>query len=149
MTNRSTFSPDSTRLQQLVAELRRPAFHSFLSPVAESVGEDGAVTVRLPYKPEFSGSDSEDFFHGGIIASLVDLSAYAAIAMHTGQPAPTIDLRVDYLRPARPPYLIAEAAILKLGRTVSRADVRVLDHKGGLVAVGRGAFASLVQDRSG
>lgn len=149
MIDASAYTPDQSMLQRLAAELKRPAFHGFLGPIAEGVDADGTVSVRLPYKPEFSGSDSVQFYHGGIIASLIDLSAYAVVAIHTGRPAPTIDLRIDYLRPALPPSLIAQAAILKLGKSTARVDVRILSDDLRLVAVGRGTFSTLDQSRAG
>jgi uncharacterized protein (TIGR00369 family) len=55
---------------------------------------------------------------------------------------PTIDLRVDYLRPARRGPLTATGQTVRVGRTVSVADVEVRDESATLVAVGRGVYAS-------
>ena len=59
-----------------------------------------------------------------------------------GVGVPTIDLRVDYLRPARRGDLVATGRTLRVGRTVSVADVEVRDASGALVAAGRGVYAS-------
>jgi uncharacterized protein (TIGR00369 family) len=55
---------------------------------------------------------------------------------------PTIDLRIDWLRPARRGDLVATGRVVKIGRTISVADVEVRNEQGELVAVGRGAYAS-------
>jgi uncharacterized protein (TIGR00369 family) len=55
--------------------------------------------------------------------------------------APTIDLRVDYLAAARGD-LTARGRLLRLGRTIGRADAEIIDASGKLVAVGRGVFSA-------
>lgn len=55
---------------------------------------------------------------------------------------PTIDLRIDWLRPARAGDLVATGRVVKTGRRVSIADVEVHDALGQLVAIGRGLYAS-------
>jgi uncharacterized protein (TIGR00369 family) len=54
---------------------------------------------------------------------------------------PTVSLSVDYLRVAEGSGLVAEAQVVKLGRRLSLADVRVLDDAGRLIAVGRASYA--------
>jgi uncharacterized protein (TIGR00369 family) len=54
----------------------------------------------------------------------------------------TIDLRVDYLRPALRGDLAAVARAVKVGRTVGVADVELRDQKGAVVAIGRGAYST-------
>jgi uncharacterized protein (TIGR00369 family) len=59
-----------------------------------------------------------------------------------GTGVPTIDLRVDFLRPARRGDLVGVGKVVRIGRTVSIADAEVRDESGTLVAVGRGVYAS-------
>jgi uncharacterized protein (TIGR00369 family) len=56
--------------------------------------------------------------------------------------APTIDLRIDYIRPAKGDALIAHAKLLKSGRTVARVDVDVRDPADRTIALGRGTFST-------
>ncbi len=56
---------------------------------------------------------------------------------------PTINFRVDYLRPARGTELKAVAKVRKAGRTVGLADVDVYDAAGRLCAVGRGCYSGV------
>jgi uncharacterized protein (TIGR00369 family) len=58
---------------------------------------------------------------------------------------PTVDLRVDYLRPTRRGRLTAIARTIKVGRRVSVADVEVKDEQGQVVAIGRGVYATPAQ----
>ncbi len=103
--------------------------------------EDGLVEIRLPFREEFLRSDGSDWLHGGIISALIDIAGDYAIVTKTGVGVPTIDLRVDYLRPARRGALLAVARTIRVGRTIGVADVEVRDERGELVAVGRGVYA--------
>ena len=104
--------------------------------------ETGRVEIRLPFREEFLRGDGSDWLHGGVVSALVDIAGDYAVITETGVGVPTIDLRVDYLRPARRGDLVAVARTLRVGRTVSVADVEVRDATGALVAVGRGCYAS-------
>jgi uncharacterized protein (TIGR00369 family) len=55
---------------------------------------------------------------------------------------PTINFRVDYLRPAMTARLTATATVRRAGRTVAIVDIDVEDGEGRLVAVGRGCYAT-------
>jgi uncharacterized protein (TIGR00369 family) len=129
-------------LDRLREELDNPPFHALLRPRPVHVDADGGVCIALAWRPEFSGRRGAAFFHGGVLASLIDMAAHAAVALRSGGLSPTLDLRIDYLRPALAGELLATARVLKLGRSVSRADVQVHGADGQLLAVGRGAFSS-------
>jgi len=96
----------------------------------------GEVRVALPYRPELRRSEEDNSLHGGVVAALADLAAHAALNAVTGIGMPTIDLRVDYLRPALPP-LEAVATPRRIGRSIGVVDIEVLDGAGKLAALGR------------
>jgi uncharacterized protein (TIGR00369 family) len=102
----------------------------------------GEVEICLPFREEFLRGDGSDWLHGGVVSALVDIAGDYAVITETGVGVPTIDLRVDYLRPARRGDLLAVGRTLRVGRTVSVADVEVRDASGAVVAVGRGCYAS-------
>jgi len=64
---------------------------------------DGVIT-ELPYNPELIGNPETGFLHGGAITSLIDASCGTAVAVHMRRPIrmATLDLRIDYLKPAPP-----------------------------------------------
>lgn len=129
-------------MARLTHEMANPPFHDMLRPQPVRVDDDGSVVVRLPYREEFRGRRDGNFVHGGVIACLVDMTAHAAVSIRVGRMVPTIDLRVDYLRPAREGDLIATGRILSVGRSLGRADVEIRGEDGNVVAVGRGAFST-------
>lgn len=131
-------------IERLVHEMAAPPFHDLLRPQAVSVDpKDRSVVVRLPFRPELCGSREQSFFHGGVIASLIDLAGHAAVAIQVGRAVPTIDLRVDYMRAATGGDLIATGRAVSVGSSIGRADVEVRSEDGRLVAVGRGVFSTL------
>lgn len=104
--------------------------------------EPGRVVIRLPFRDELLRADDSDWYHGGVVAALIDIAGDYALWSQIGSGLPTIDMRVDWLRPARRGTLVAEGRAIKVGRTVSTADVEVRDEKGELVAIGRGTYAT-------
>jgi uncharacterized protein (TIGR00369 family) len=84
-------------------------------------GEAGPLAV-LPFDPKLIGNPILPALHGGVVASFLELAALARLDAE-GRRARTIDITVDYLRPARPVTFYAEARILKLGRRAANLAV--------------------------
>src|SRR5262249_20873822 len=115
-------------------------FHQWLKPTLLSVDTaDGGVVIELPFRTELAGRPDRAEFHGGILPALVDIAGHAAILARLGRGAATIDLRIDYLRPATG-TIRAAATIVKLGQTIGLVDVRVHGEQRQPVAVGRAAY---------
>lgn len=124
-----------------VMKLDTSPYQRFLGLVLERQG-DGEVVIRLPFRTDFLREDGSDWLHGGVISTLIDIASDCAIVTKFNSGVPTIDLRIDWLRPAHAGDLVATGRVVKAGRRVSLADVEVQDPKGVLVAVGRGLYAS-------
>ena len=104
--------------------------------------EKGRIELRLPFREEFVRHDGADWLHGGVVSALADIAGDYAVITETSAGVPTIDMRVDYLRPARRGDLTAIGRTVRVGKTVSVADVEIRDASGTLVAVGRACYAS-------
>ena len=129
---------DNTVLLKL---LNSPRYHQFLGLQLEEQGED-FVRIRLPFREEFLGDEAGTYIHGGIIASLIDIAGDFALITSFGRGLPTIDLRIDYLRPAMKEDLIASAVVIKKGRTLGISDITVTNDAGKKIAVGRGLYST-------
>ncbi|KPC49960.1 PaaI family thioesterase [Amantichitinum ursilacus] len=75
--------------------------------------ERGRATLELPFNDKLIGNPDTRVIHGGVVTSLIDTCSGTAIYTLLGGPEPlaTLDLRIDYLRPARPDaslYCMAE-----------------------------------------
>ena len=102
------------------------------------------LTVEMALKPEFERRAGSKQFHGGPIASFIDTIGDFAIGMMLGGGVPTINIRIDYLKPAVGDALSGIARVRRHGRTVAVVDIDVMDAKGSLVAMGRGTYAPVV-----
>lgn len=98
------------------------------------------LSLRMPLHAGLERRVGTKQFHGGPIASLIDVTGDFAIGMMIGGGVPTINLRIDYLKPAVGDALTATARIRRTGRTVAVVDIDVVDDKGSLVALGRGTY---------
>jgi uncharacterized protein (TIGR00369 family) len=98
------------------------------------------ITVRMPLSPEWERRAGSGQFHGGGIAALIDIVGDFAVGMMVGGGVPTMNLRIDYLRPAMGPQLDATATVRKTGKTSAVVDIDVLSADGKLVAIGRGTY---------
>ena len=129
--------------EQVQAIFDRSPFISFMKPRVISVDlEKQELTVRAPMRAEFERYAGGGQWHGGPIAALIDTVGDFALAMLIGHALPTVNFRVDYLRPAIRTDLIVVARVRRIGRSVGTADVDVTDENGALLAIGRATYAT-------
>lgn len=130
--------------EELQALLCRGAFGAFLGLRLERHdGEAGTVLLRAPWRAEFERGGGSGQWHGGVIAALIDVAGDFALIARLGRALPTINLRIDYLRPAVSTDLVAEARILRAGKSVGFVDIEVRDGSERVVAVGRGNYSTV------
>lgn len=118
-------------------------FHHLVRMIVTDVDRDaGRVVLRLPYDDTLQRAAGTRQVHGGPIASVIDTAGTFAVAAIVGHGVPTVNLRIDYLRPAIDTDLVATAVVRRSGRTVAVCDIDLHDGEGRLVAVGRGTWAT-------
>ena len=105
---------------------------------------DGSARMRLPYSADLVGNPDTGVLHGGAITSLMDACCGAAVFMKLIMPVPiaTLDLRIDYLRPADPGRdVLAHATCFRLTRNVAFVrGIAYVDDEADPVAAAAGAF---------
>ena len=121
-------------------------FHQFLGLELLDHGA-GTVRIRMPWRREFERGPDTGQWHGGVIAAFIDIAGDFALVTQLGQAIPTINLRIDYLRPAINTDLTAAARVLRAGKSVGTVDIDITDNAGKAVAVGRGTYSTLVPGR--
>jgi uncharacterized protein (TIGR00369 family) len=100
------------------------------------------LVVRAAMRPEFERGRGSGQWHGGPIAAIIDTVGDFALVMMLGRPLPTVNFRVDYLRPAIDTALIVSATVRRSGRLVGVVDIDVADEAGRLLAIGRATYAT-------
>lgn len=99
---------------------------------------DGHAEGFLPFREEFRSSRAGQVAHGAVAYALCDTVGGAAVISLSQSVTPTIDMRIDYLRPVTRD-LEATADVRRLGGSVAVADVEVTDREGS-IATARGAY---------
>lgn len=134
---------DANRLSEI---FRDSPFIHWLNLTVEDVDyEAQTLTVSVPMRPDFERKAGSGQWHGGPLASVIDTVGDFALGMLLGQGLPTINFRVDYLRPAIATDLTVVARVRRLGRTVGVADIDVLNRQGQVVALGRASYTTQIQ----
>ena len=148
MSETGGFDPEMARLMEQ-AFLDVP-LHGLLGLEVLDVGRPGVAAMAIPLKEPALGATGQ--LHGGVIAVLFDLVCAAAATTattydHTTTALVTADLHVRYLGAARGERAIAEARVVKAGRTLIVVEGDLKDSDDRLVA--RADFsASLVPLRA-
>jgi uncharacterized protein (TIGR00369 family) len=119
-----------------------PFIRFFGMQVAAIDAAAGRLVLAMELRSELERRPGTGQWHGGALAGLIDTAGDFAVALGLGAVVPTINFRVDYLRPAMTPRLTATAIVRRAGRTVAVVDIDVEDGEGRLVAVGRGCYAT-------
>lgn len=129
---------------EIQAMLTRSPFIAFLG--MEVISTDparGELVVRCPMRPEFERGPGSNQWHGGPIAAAIDTVGDYALIMTLRRGLPTINFRVDYLRPAIGTALVCTARVRRAGRSVGTVDIDVCDERGALLAIGRATYSTL------
>jgi uncharacterized protein (TIGR00369 family) len=130
----------AAQLQERLAQ--SPFIRSLGLVVTEADPAAQSVTMRLAMQPAFERIAGSGQWHGGPIAAAIDTVGDYALVMSIGRPLPTINFRVDYLRPAMNTALTLTAHVRRSGRSVGVVDVDVADANGALVAIGRATYST-------
>ena len=107
--------------------------------------ERGKARLEVPFREELVGDPLRPALHGGVLSALADAAGGAAVWASVDDERArisTIDLRIDYLRPARLELIVAEASVVRLGNRVGVVDVRLF-HPGAeaeTTATGKGVY---------
>ena len=149
----AAFEPAFVAALTTMFEQRIP-FNVVLGLRIDTLAASGA-TGHLDMRPELIGHFAHQRLHGGVISATLDamagLAVMAAIGTRHMDEAPaerlrrfgklgTIDLRIDYLRPAIGERFTLRGEVLRLGSRVASTRMEFGDAEGKLLATGSAAY---------
>jgi uncharacterized protein (TIGR00369 family) len=99
--------------------------------------DSGAGTIEVAFAATDQFLNPAGVIQGGFLAAMLDdtLGPALVATLGPGQFAPTTDLHVQFLRPARPGRLTGRGRVVRRGRDVAFLAGELVDDSGGIVAV--------------
>lgn len=93
-------SPIVARAQRFLSVLR----HCQVLGISVHSADAQGLILRLPYSPQIVGNPETGVIHGGAITTLMDTTCgiSTVCVLPEFEICPTLDLRIDYMRPAEP-----------------------------------------------
>lgn len=111
--------------------------------------EKGCLTLCMPYSDRIIGNPETGVIHGGAITTLMDTASGSVIlcALDDFELCPTLDLRVDYMRPAEPNKPVyARAETYKVTRNIIFTRCEAFQEGGETIANCVGTFMRIGKD---
>jgi uncharacterized protein (TIGR00369 family) len=129
---------EQQRRRKAVAELMpKTPFIAGLGVVFDRYEPDDVV-LRLPFRADLTNDGT--YYHGGVIASVIDTAgAAAAWSNHDftkGARASTVAMTVQYVGACKQSDLVCHARTVRRGRELTFTDITATDADGAVVAHG-------------
>lgn len=110
------------QISDLMPQLASAAAHTHALGFAFDGVDGDRVRLRVPWRDDLTGDVDSEVLAGGLVTALLDHAGGLAVWTKLGrfESIATLDLRVDYMRPALPRRgLIAEARCYRLTRSIA------------------------------
>ncbi|HEY8040053.1 MAG TPA: hotdog fold thioesterase [Polyangiaceae bacterium] len=142
---------DPAALRQVMEELI--PFNRLLGVRVVEI-DRGHIRMEVLFRAELIGDPLRLAIHGGVMSALADTAGGAAVWSALDDPrarVSTIDMRIDYLRPGRQETLVAEANVVRIGRRVGVADMRLFHPSAPneTIATGKGVYNVVIPKGAG
>jgi len=149
----SPFEPEFTELLRSMFE-ERIVFNRVLGLHITSFDPERAQ-ARIEMREDLIGHFVHRRLHGGVISATLDAMGGFAVMLAIGarhldedietrlarfSKLGTIDIRIDYLRPATGPHFVATAQAIRLGSRVATTRMELHDSDDRLVSTGTAAY---------
>jgi uncharacterized protein (TIGR00369 family) len=119
---------------------------AFMTLVGAHISElkPGFCEIQVPYKRELS--QQHGFFHGGIVGTVADnAGGYAAFTlMPSDASILTVEYKINLVAPGDGERLVAQARVIKAGRTLTLCGSDVFVVKSGVQTLCASALVTLM-----
>lgn len=109
---------------------------------------DGTSEIKCKVTPELLNKNGH--VHGGVLATLIDVSVGSAVrsTFRGGERSATVELKINYLKPAKGPALLAKSSVSHRGKTLAVGTSQIFDENGNLLAIGTATFMIKMPDKT-
>lgn len=92
-------------------------------------------TCRIEFPIHDFMFNPQGTLHGGVAALVLDVAMGHLLKRTLGVPGTTLEMKVQYLSPLRPPRATCESRFLRKGQRIAFLEARMWDAEGTLAAV--------------
>lgn len=119
----------------------------FLEHIGASLKNQGQGEAEVELHVKSYHLQHKGFVHGGVISTLMDNTGwYAAVSnLEDGLTAVTMEIKINYLKPAVGEYLLVSAQVKRQGRTTSFVTIE-LHEQDKLIAYATATYAIINDD---
>lgn len=117
---------------------RKTAYISGFLGLESEYLEDGSYRFQVPITPFML--NGLNIVHGGISATLADVTMGSLARRSTGKKVVTLDMNVKYLAPGKGEKLISTAHLLRRGRSVCFCECEITNERGDKILAASGTF---------
>lgn len=113
-------------IDAVTTSFQKQGFMKLLGARLVSV-EPGKVIIACPWNESFTQHNG--YFHGGVLTALADNACgYAALTVQPeGKDVITVEFKINFLKPAKSPGIIATGNLIHAGRTLTVCNGEVFD----------------------
>ncbi|MFJ6024356.1 PaaI family thioesterase [Brevundimonas sp. NPDC092305] len=141
------------QISDLMPQLASAAAHTHALGFAFDGVDGDRVRLRVPWRDDLAGDAHSEVLAGGLVTALLDHAGGLAVwtKLDRFESIATLDLRVDYMRPALPRRgLIAEARCYRLTRSIAFVRAWAFeDEASNPVAAAQGSYMLAGETREG
>lgn len=126
---------DADMLARFAGSKKRPPCSDTLGMSLTGVNQ-ADKTIRMAFDVSESFANPTGAVQGGFVSAMLDeaMSTCCIIASNVTMTAPTLEMKVSYLRPLFPGPAEVEARIIKWGKSAAFMEAEAYDPEGRLVA---------------
>ena len=136
------YSHNNLTVQEIQERISQSKFHQLYSPKILQVDNDaGILKLRVSMCEKFERQPDTGHWHGGVLASLVDIAGCYALMLVAKGDILTLNCSTDFLQLGISKQIYATASVRRVGRTVGFVDVDIKDDSGKLISTGRACYA--------
>lgn len=148
MNSSSSHRPSLDVVRNLMNKIIK--FNAFLGLEITELSPEGKARLRVPFREEYMGDPIKKIVHGGILATLIDVTGgattFAALDLNRVIGVNTIDMRIDYLRPGSGLWFEGTGTVIRRGNRIVVTHVDVHNDEGVQIAMGTATYNVVLRD---